>query len=103
MSPTATRWRGPKLPGCGGSQPSAGWRSLAPIGSLAPELSGRKILLVTADADTIFPTAHYFPLMARIPSIEWVRFPGADHVFLKVRPGLCHTISRWLLAALDAD
>ncbi|MEX0787487.1 MAG: prolyl oligopeptidase family serine peptidase [Anaerolineales bacterium] len=82
---------------------TSGWRGLAPIGTFAAQLSGRKILLVTADADTIFPTAHYFPLLAGIPSIEWIRFPRADHVFLKVRSGMCHTISRWLLAALDAD
>lgn len=81
---------------------TAGWRGLASIAEQASELSGRNLLLVTADADTIFPTAHYFPLVARIPSIEWVRFPRADHMFLSVRPGLCYTVSRWLLSALEA-
>jgi hypothetical protein len=88
-----------------GTTPQAlteGWRGLPSISGHASELSGRKVLLVTADADTIFPTAHYFPLMARIPSIEWVRFPRADHAFLAVRSGLCYTVSRWLLSALEA-
>ena len=89
-----------------GTTPQAlteGWRGLPAIAGHASALSGRSVLLVTADADTIFPTAHYFPLMARLPSIEWVRFPRADHAFISVRAGLCHTVSRWLLSAFRAE
>jgi dienelactone hydrolase len=88
-----------------GTTPEAitqGWRGLPSIAGHASDLSGRNLLLVTADADTIFPTATYFPIVARIPSIQWVRFPRADHAFLSVRPGLCYTVSRWLLSALAA-
>ena len=89
-----------------GTTPEAitqGWRALSSIAGHASDLSGRNLLLVTADADTSFPTATYFPIVSRIPSIQWVRFPRADHAFLSVRPGLCYTVSRWLLSALAAE
>jgi len=78
------------------------WQALPAIGRHAAVLSAKPILLATADRDAVFPPAHYAGLVEMIPSIDWVRFPEADHSFISVRPGLCHTVAQWLLRALHA-
>lgn len=81
---------------------AAQWRSLPSIARRVAALSAKPILLATADRDTTFPPAHYSALVGQIPTLEWVRFPEADHSFVSVRPGLCHTIAQWLLVVLDS-
>ncbi len=76
------------------------WNSLTPVDQLAPALTGRPILLVTAGRDQLFPPAHYAGLQGLLPQIDWVTFPRADHLFSAVRPGLCHTVGAWLLDRL---
>lgn len=73
------------------------WNTLAPLDQLAPALTGRPILLVTAGRDEVFPPAHYAGVRALLPQVDWVTFPHADHVFSDVRPGLCHAVGVWLL------
>jgi len=80
---------------------AAQWRALPAIARHAAALSAKPILLATADRDAAFRPAHYANLVELIPSIDWVRFPEADHSFISVRPGLCHTVAQWLLRALD--
>jgi len=80
----------------------AQWRALPAIARHAAALSAKPILLATADRDAAFPPAHYAALVELIPSVDWVRFPEADHSFISVRPGLCHTVTQWLLRALHA-
>jgi pimeloyl-ACP methyl ester carboxylesterase len=73
------------------------WNSLTPIDRLAPALSNRPILLVTAGLDQLFPPEHYTGAQDLLPQLDWVTFPRADHLFSSVRPGLCHTVGAWLL------
>lgn len=73
------------------------WRMLPPMAEMSSALSKTPILLITADRDEVFPPAHYAGAEALFQRLDWVHFPGADHVFSSVRPGLCHTIGTWLL------
>ncbi len=88
------------LSGTSGPQLAEEWHQLTPIGSLAQALHGRPVLLVSADQDAYFPPEHYRPLVQQVPSIEWVRFPRADHLFTQVRPGLRHVVTHWLIHSL---
>lgn len=63
-------------------------------------LDQRPVLLVSADRDEIFSPQHFQPLLGALPQTEWVRFPGADHVFSDVRPGLRHVVRSYLLQVL---
>lgn len=72
------------------------WASLPAATDFAPALTGRPLLLATADADSLFPPVHYRRLAAAIPDLEWSRFPGADHTFSAVRPALRHTVGDFL-------
>ncbi len=85
------------LHGTSGEALLADWAALPAISDLASRLRDRPILLATADRDEYFPPEHYFPLQERLPQMEWVRFPQADHLFSAVRPGLRHLVRRWLL------
>ncbi len=88
------------LAGTSGPQLAEEWHQLTPIGSLSQALQGRPVLLVSADQDAYFPPEHYRPLTQQIPSIEWIRFPRADHLFTQVRPGLRHVVTHWLIRVL---
>ncbi|MGH2606211.1 MAG: alpha/beta hydrolase family protein [Anaerolineales bacterium] len=90
------------LRGAGAESITAQWHALPAIARHAAALSGRPVLLATADRDAAFPPAHYAALVDLIPGVDWVRFPEADHTFISVRPGLCHTVAQWLLRALDS-
>lgn len=81
---------------------AAQWHSRPPIVRHAAALSTIPILLATADRDEAFPPEHYTAFVERSPSVEWIRFPRADHSFISVRPGLCHTVTQWLLRNLDS-
>ncbi|MGH2626475.1 MAG: alpha/beta fold hydrolase, partial [Anaerolineales bacterium] len=81
---------------------TAQWRALPPVLRHSAALSTKPILLATADRDASFPPAHYAAFVERIPTVEWARFPEADHSFVSVRPGLCHTVTQWLLETLDS-
>ncbi len=59
------------------------------------------ILLVTADADEVFPPDHYADLPAELQRLKRVRFPRADHVYSDVRAGLRHVVCGWLLDQFD--
>ncbi len=73
------------------------WNSLTPVAQLAPALTDRPVLLVTAGRDQLFPPGHYAGVQEWLPRMDWVTFPRADHLFSAVRPGLCHTVGTWLL------
>jgi uncharacterized protein len=73
------------------------WNSLTPVDQLAPALTERPVLLVTAGRDQLFPPGHYAGVPEILPRMDWVTFPRADHLFSAVRPGLCHTVGVWLL------
>ena len=73
------------LSGVSGDDLRRQWNALAPIQSVATDLEGKQILLITADADEIFPAEHYETLTTTLSEIQWVRVPGADHVFSAFR------------------
>ena len=77
------------------------WASLSPAMDLIPALRC-PILMVTAGLDELFPSAHFDPFRAASPNLRWIRFPQAGHVFSDVRPGLRHTVVRWLLGILQS-
>jgi hypothetical protein len=79
------------------------WSSLRPIREMASELTDRPVFLATGDADDLFPPEHYERLPTLLRHLTWVRFPGADHLFSSVRPGLRHSVWRWLLDELSGD
>jgi alpha/beta superfamily hydrolase len=80
---------------------NAEWADLAPLDGIVSRLTAVPFLLVTGDLDTLFPPAHFEPLLG-LPRLRRIRFPRADHVFTDVRPGLRHVITRWLVDELVA-
>jgi pimeloyl-ACP methyl ester carboxylesterase len=87
----------PSLTGLSPEQLVRDWAVVPAIATLAPRLARMPILLVTADADEVFPPDHYANLPAALERLERVRFPRADHVYSDVRPGLRHVVCSWLL------
>lgn len=77
------------------------WASLTPVVEFAPRLTERHLLLITGNRDELLPPAHFTRLQVLLPSLTWVRFPSADHVFSDTRPGLRHTVRQWLIEVLD--
>jgi len=75
------------------------WAGLPPLDEVAASLTTLPFLLVTGDQDALFPPPHFEPLLS-LPRLTRIRFPGADHVFSEVRPGLRHVICRWLADTL---
>ena len=76
------------------------WANLPPADTFARDLAQTPCLLVTADEDELFPPSHYRDFAARIPGLEWVRFPRTGHGFGNARPGLRHTVASWLVRQL---
>jgi pimeloyl-ACP methyl ester carboxylesterase len=96
----ATTFAAP-LAGVHAEQLMAEWQELPSVLTRAEALTSRPVLLVTAEADEIFPPRHYTRLRERLPGLEHVQFPRADHVYSSVRPGLCHVIGDWLTRQLE--
>ena len=68
------------------------------VGALnAGALHARDILLVTTDADELFPPSHYEPFAAQLPRLEWRRAQQGDHAFSTCRPWLVSTVTEWLV------
>jgi pimeloyl-ACP methyl ester carboxylesterase/GNAT superfamily N-acetyltransferase len=72
------------------------WRSLTPLTEVAHKLSGRPTLLLTGDADELFPPEHERPLAEAMPFAEWKRIPGANHTFADHRKLMVRTVIDWL-------
>jgi hypothetical protein len=90
------------LHGTGADQLCREWAALTPVHAFASRLAGMPTLLVTAGGDTFFPPEHYSSLPAELQQVTHLQFPGADHVFSDVRPGLCHAVCQWLLEIFDS-
>jgi len=73
---------------------------LTPLSSFAAGLRERSILLVTADRDEYFPPENYAAFLRVAPSVQWLRFPRADHVFLTGRERLVRSVVSWLVQDL---
>ena len=91
----------PSLTGVSPEQLVREWAAVPAFGTIAPRLARMPLLLVTADADEVFPPEHYADLPAALQRMERVRFPRADHVYSNVRSGLRHVVCSWLLDQFD--
>ncbi len=88
------------LHGVTGEELRAQWSALPPVQSMAAQLAGRPILLVTGDLDEVFPPDHYRPLVASLPDLNWEQFAFADHSFSLCRRELVECVVGWLIAEL---
>ncbi len=78
------------------------WQSLPPIQSLGDQLSDRDILLISGEADPLFPPSHHQPLAQVLPRLAWRRMPEADHAFSQCRTELVSTVVHWLISRLGS-
>jgi dipeptidyl aminopeptidase/acylaminoacyl peptidase len=92
------------LHGITGAEVAAQWRALPNAQTFIAALSQRPVLLVTAEADEIFPPGHYTAFAAALgsaaPGFTWHTVPEADHSFSRQRAALVSLVVRWLLAAI---
>jgi pimeloyl-ACP methyl ester carboxylesterase len=72
------------------------WAALTPLPQVAPRLSGRAVLLVSAGQDDFFPPEHLRLLAEAQPEIEWKTVEGADHTFTLHRRALAALVIDWL-------
>lgn len=84
------------LHGISGEELRAQWSSLPPIPTLADELRGRRILLITGDQDEFHRPDHYQSFLNEMPHIEWCRFALGDHSFSACRKELVEKALQWL-------
>lgn len=90
------------LVGVTGAELYRQWQALQPIPQMQTALSGRPILLVTADQDELFPARHFEPLAAALDQLRWIRITEADHAFSASRTQLVQHVVEWLLATLGS-
>jgi len=89
------------LHGISPAEVKAQWAALTPLTQVAPQLGGRPTLLLTGDADELFPPEHIQPLADAMPFAEWKRIPNADHIFSDHRRIVVHTVIDWLTRAFS--
>ncbi len=85
------------------------WDALTPLtsqiprsaGPIAGKLAGRPTLLLTGDADELFPPSHIQPLADAMPFAEWRRIPGASHTFNDHRKMMVRAVIDWLTRAFS--
>ena len=77
------------------------WAALTPLPLVAGKLAGRPTLLLTGDADELFPHSHIQPLADAMPFAEWRRIPGASHTFNDHRTMMVRTVIDWLTHAFS--
>jgi pimeloyl-ACP methyl ester carboxylesterase/ribosomal protein S18 acetylase RimI-like enzyme len=79
----------------------AQYLALTPLPLVAGKLAGRPTLLLTGDADELFPPSHIQPLADAMPFAEWRRIPGASHTFDDHRPVMVRMVIDWLTRAFS--
>ena len=72
------------------------WDNLTPLEKVSDGLRGRRVLLITADLDELFPPSHYESFVKGLPSLKWKRMTDADHSFCSCRSELVERVVRWL-------
>jgi pimeloyl-ACP methyl ester carboxylesterase/ribosomal protein S18 acetylase RimI-like enzyme len=72
------------------------WLALTPLTEVAGKLSDRPTLLLTGDADELFPPDHIQPLAEAMPFAEWKRIPDARHMFGDHRTVLIRSVIDFL-------
>src|SRR3990172_7810725 len=79
----------------------AQYLALTPLPQGAGKLAGRPTLLLTGDADELFPPSHIQPLADAMPFAEWRRIPNASHTFDDHRTMMVRTVIDWLTHAFS--
>ena len=79
----------------------AQYLALTPLPQVAGKLAGRPTLLLTGDADELFPPSHIQPLADAMPFAEWRRIPEASHTFDDHRPVMVRMVIDWLTRAFS--
>jgi pimeloyl-ACP methyl ester carboxylesterase/predicted GNAT superfamily acetyltransferase len=85
------------------AETQAQWMALTPLTEVAHKLANRPTLLLTGDADELFPPEHIQPLAEAMPreAGEWKRIPGARHMFGEHRAVLIRAVMDWLTRAFS--
>ncbi len=96
LSPEAARASSDVLKGTAPDRLAEEWAGVPKALDLVARLEDQPVLLVTAGEDEIFPPGPYARIVSTFPSVEWIRFPHADHLFSEVRDGLSFAILSWL-------
>jgi len=77
------------------------WKDVSSLDGRVDALASRDVLLVTTDADELFPPSHYETFAARLPRLEWRRAAEGDHAFSTCRPWLVSTVTDWLVETVS--
>ena len=88
------------LNGVTSSELQSQWAALPPIPSMQPQLTGRPVLLVTGEQDTLFPPSHQQLLVKVLTGLKWMRLADGDHSFSRCRRQLVKIVVDWLTAEL---
>jgi pimeloyl-ACP methyl ester carboxylesterase len=76
------------------------WNGMASLVDFIRMFAPRRILLVAAENDDIFPPSQYAGSLAGFPHVELICNPESDHGFSTCRSWLVQTVSDWLARAL---
>jgi pimeloyl-ACP methyl ester carboxylesterase len=76
------------------------WDGMTSLVDSMRTFAPRRILLVAAENDNIFPPSHYVGSIAGFPHVELIRNTESDHGFSACRSWLVQTVSNWLVATL---
>lgn len=88
------------LHGVTGEELKTQYEALHPVTSKAEQLRTRSILMLSGALDDIFSPAHYPPLLAAVPAIEWHEFRDGDHALSSCRAEAVRRTVDWLVAHL---
>jgi acetyl esterase/lipase len=84
------------LHGISAEELSSQYYELPPVETVATQLRGRPVLIITGREDTVFPPEHYPPLKEAVPTIEWHEFDCGDHSLSLCRREAADLTVRWL-------
>ncbi len=74
------------------------WNRLGPLIDSMRAFAPRRILLIGATKDTIFPPSQYSASIKELSHIELVQHDESDHGFSEQRAWLVRTATDWLSA-----
>jgi alpha/beta superfamily hydrolase len=78
------------------------WDALPPLVPALSAFAPRRVLIVAAEQDDIFPPSQYADALEPLAHVEVIRHADADHGFSACRPWLVQTVTSWLRTKLDA-
>ncbi len=98
LSDTNARDFAAMLQGITAAKAQAQWAMLPPLPRVVSQMEPRPVLILTGEADELFPPEHTQPLYEALPraTTDWIRLPGANHTFNDHRRVVIHTVIGWL-------